>query len=238
MLASGRISCQAMETVLNAVRPGITTRELDAIAYEVITRVGARPSFLNYNGFPGTICASVNDEVVHGIPGDRRLEEGDIISIDLGSILHGYHSDMARTVGVGQISKEHQRLIDVTRESFWRGIRQAVVGNHISDIGRGVQEYVESHGMSVVRSLVGHGIGQEMHEAPDVPNFAGKAKGPVLRRGMTIAVEPMVNLGVKEVKWSDDGWTVRTADGAYSAHYENTIAIGDEGPEILTPLQD
>ena len=236
MRASGKIAVAAMEAVVAAVRPGISTKALDKIALEVITKSGAKASFKGYNGFPGAICASVNDEVVHGIPGKRRLEEGVILSIDLGAIYHGYHSAMARTVPVGKISPEAQNLIDVTRESFYRGIAQALAGNHVSDIGRAVQEYAESHGMGVVRELVGHGVGQNLHEAPDVPNYAGKSKGPRLRAGMTIAVEPMINLGTEKVTWDDDGWTVHTADGKLSAHYENTIAITEGESELLTVL--
>jgi len=237
MRESGRIAAAAMEKTLYAVRAGVTTQELGQIAEEVFSRMGAKASFKGYNGFPGAICASVNDQVVHGIPGPRRLEEGDIISIDLGAIFHGYHSDMARTVGVGRIAPEARRLIDVTRESFFRGIAQARAKNHVVDIGRAVQEYVEQNGLSVVRDLVGHGIGQKLHEAPDIPNFVGRSKGPALRAGMTLAVEPMVNLGAADVQWGKDGWTVTTVDGAYSAHYENTIAITEGEPELLTVLE-
>ncbi len=238
MRESGKIAAAAMEKVLRAVRPGITTLELDKIAMDEITRMGAKASFKGYNGFPGAICTSVNEQVVHGIPGKRRLEEGDIISIDLGAIYHGYHSDMARTVAVGKIAPEARKLIDVTKESFFRGIVHAFARNHVVDISRGVQEYAEANGMSVVRELVGHGVGQNLHEAPDIPNFVTSSKGPILRPGMTIAVEPMLNLGVPGVRWSSDGWTVSTADGRYSAHYENTLAITDAEPEMLTVLED
>ena len=238
MRASARVSEAAMDAVLRAVRPGVSTRELDGIAYDVITRAGATPSFLNYRGFPGTVCASVNEQVVHGIPSNRKLREGDIISIDLGSKLHGYHSDMARTIGVGEIAPEHQRLIAVTKQCFYKGMAAAKAGNRIGDIGRAVQTYAEGEGMGVVRELVGHGIGQEMHQAPDVPNFVGRSRGPAIRPGMTLAIEPMINLGTGKVRWGDDGWTVTTADGEYSAHYENTIVVTENGPEFITEFDE
>ena len=238
MRQAGRVAAQAMEKVLAAVRPGITTGELDRIAFDYIIGAGATPSFKGYGGFPGSICASVNEQVVHGIPGHRRLREGDIISIDLGACLHGFHSDMARTVGVGEIAPEVQRLIDVTKESFYRGIAQAIAGNRIYHISKAIEDYALENGVSVVKELIGHGVGQNLHEAPDVPNFVGRFKGPVLRAGMTIAVEPMLNMGTAEVFEADDGWTVSTVDGKPSAHYENTIAILPEGPcEILTAVE-
>ncbi len=238
MRQAGRVAAQAMEKVLAAVRPGITTGELDRIAFDYIIGAGATPSFKGYGGFPGSICASVNEQVVHGIPGHRRLREGDIISIDLGACLHGFHSDMARTVGVGEIAPEVQRLIDVTKESFYRGIAQAIAGNRIYHISKAIEDYALENGVSVVKELIGHGVGQNLHEAPDVPNFVGRFKGPVLRAGMTIAVEPMLNMGTAEVFEADDGWTVSTVDGKPSAHYENTIAILPEGPcEILTAAE-
>lgn len=209
-----------------------------AIAFDYIIGAGATPSFKGYGGFPGSICASVNEQVVHGIPGHRRLREGDIISIDLGACLHGFHSDMARTVGVGEIAPEVQRLIDVTKESFYRGIAQAIAGNRIYHISKAIEDYALENGVGVVKELIGHGVGQNLHEAPDVPNFVGRFKGPVLRAGMTIAVEPMLNMGTAEVFEADDGWTVSTVDGKPSAHYENTIAILPEGPcEILTAAE-
>lgn len=238
MRQAGRVAAQAMEKVLAAVRPGITTGELDRIAFDYIIGAGATPSFKGYGGFPGSICASVNEQVVHGIPGHRRLREGDIISIDLGACLHGFHSDMARTVGVGEIAPEVQRLIDVTKESFYRGIAQAIAGNRIYHISKAIEDYALENGVGVVKELIGHGVGQNLHEAPDVPNFVGRFKGPVLRAGMTIAVEPMLNMGTAEVFEADDGWTVSTVDGKPSAHYENTIAILPEGPcEILTAVE-
>ena len=238
MRQAGRVAAQAMEKVLAAVRPGITTGELDRIAFDYIIGAGATPSFKGYGGFPGSICASVNEQVVHGIPGHRRLREGDIISIDLGACLHGFHSDMARTVGVGEIAPEVQRLIDVTKESFYRGIAQAIAGNRIYHISKAIEDYALENGVGVVKELIGHGVGQNLHEAPDVPNFVGRFKGPVLRAGMTIAVEPMLNMGTAEVFEADDGWTVSTVDGKPSAHYDNTIAILPEGPcEILTAAE-
>ena len=238
MRQAGRVAAQAMEKVLAAVRPGVTTGELDRIAFDYIIGAGATPSFKGYGGFPGSICASVNEQVVHGIPGHRRLREGDILSIDMGAYLHGFHSDMARTVGVGQISPEAQQLIDITKESFYRGIAQAIAGNRIFHISKAIEEYAVENGVSVVRELIGHGVGHDLHEAPDVPNFVSRFKGPVLRPGMTIAVEPMLNLGTPKVVEADDGWTVSTLDGKLSAHYENTIAIMPEGPcEILTAAE-
>ena len=238
MRQAGRVAAQAMEKVLAAVRPGITTGELDRIAFDYIIGAGATPSFKGYGGFPGSICASVNEQVVHGIPGHRRLREGDIIRIDLVACLHGFHADMARTVGVGEIAPEVQRLIDVTKESFYRGIAQAIAGNRIYHISKAIEDYALENGVGVVKELIGHGVGQNLHEAPDVPNFVGRFKGPVLRAGMTIAVEPMLNMGTAEVFEADDGWTVSTVDGKPSAHYENTIAILPEGPcEILTAAE-
>lgn len=235
MKESAKIAAHVMDLVLDAAREGVTTKQLDRIAESEIRRLGGIPSFLHYEGFPASICSCINDEIVHGIPGSRKLRSGDILTVDLGVILHGYHSDMARTIGIGEISEDAQKLIDVTKESFFRGIRNAVAGNRIVDISRGVQEYAEANGMSVVRPFVGHGIGQEMHEDPEVPNYVTRQRGPVLRPGMTIAVEPMLNLGSKEVSFDDDGWTARTKDGKYSAQYENTIAITADGlPEILT----
>lgn len=234
MRESAKIAAHAMEVVLAAAKEGVTTKELDTIVYNEIVKYGGIPSFLNYEGFPASICSCVNDEIVHGIPGPRRLRSGDILTVDLGVILHGYHSDMARTIGIGQISERAQKLIDVTKESFFRGVEKAVAGNRIVDIGRAVQEYAEANGMSVVRPFVGHGIGREMHEDPEVPNFVTRQRGPVLRAGMALAVEPMLNLGTKEVSFDSDGWTARTKDGEYSAQYENTIIVTDGMCEILT----
>lgn len=234
MKASALIAAHVMDMALDIVQVGVTTREIDNLVNKEIIKCGGIPSFLNYEGFPYSICACVNDEVVHGFPSNRKLKDGDIFTIDLGVILHGYHSDMARTVGVGNISDEAQKLIDVTRECFFKGIRQAVPGNRIVDIGKAVQKHAEENGFSVVRDFEGHGIGQDMHEDPGVPNFQTKFRGPVIRKGLTIAVEPMINTGKYHVKVDDNGWTVRTMDGSLSAQYENTIAVTDGLPEILT----
>ncbi|TDT50412.1 type I methionyl aminopeptidase [Fonticella tunisiensis] len=234
MKKSGRIVAETLAKIEEVIRPGITTKELDKIAEEYITGCGARPSFKGYNGFPATLCTSVNDEVVHGIPGNRVLQEGDIVSIDCGAIYNGFHGDAARTFPVGKISPETQKLIDVTRESFFEGIKYAVVGNRIGDISHAIQVYVESHGFSVVRDYVGHGIGREMHEEPPVPNYGKPGRGPKLTKGMALAIEPMVNMGTYAVKELSDGWTVVTADGKMSCHYENTVVILEDGPEVLT----
>ncbi len=236
MREAGRIVAQAHELIKEAIRPGITTKELDQIAEKYILEVGAAPAFKGYRGFPASICASVNHEVVHGIPGPKRLEEGDIISIDIGSVYKGYYGDAARTHAVGEISPRARELIEVTRESFYEGIKFAKEGYRLSDISHAIQSYVEKHGFSVVRNYVGHGIGTSMHEEPQIPNYGPPGKGPRLKSGMVLAIEPMVNIGTYDVKVLSDGWTVETLDGEYSAHYENTIAITDEEPEILTRL--
>ena len=216
------------------IRPGISTKEIDTIGEEIIRKLGGIPNFKNYNGFPGSFCVSVNDEVVHGIPGERVLQEGDIVSLDAGLIYKGYHSDAARTHAVGQISPEARKLIDVTRESFFAGIKMAKAGNHLFDISNAIDAYVKPYGYGIVRELVGHGIGTSLHEDPQIPNFAQKRRGMKLQAGMTLAVEPMINMGRADVEWLDDDWTVVTADGSLSAHYENTILITDGEPEILT----
>ena len=217
------------------IRPGISTLEIDQFGEKAIRAYGCIPNFLNYNGYPASICVSVNDEVVHGIPKKNRiLQEGDIVSLDAGLIYEGYHSDAARTYGVGKISDEAARLIRVTRESFFEGIKLAQPGNHLFDISEAIQNHVESNGFSIVRDLVGHGIGTHLHEDPQIPNFKEKRKGMKLRPGMTLAIEPMVNEGTFEVEWLDDVWTVVTAGGSLAAHYENTIAITEDGYEILT----
>lgn len=203
----------------------------------MIRSYGCTPSFLNYNGYPASICVSVNDEVVHGIPNKKRiLKEGDIVSLDAGVIWKGYHSDAARTHGVGEISKEAQNLIDATRQSFYEGIKMAVSGNHLNDISKAVDSYISSFGYGIVRDLVGHGVGANLHEDPQIPNFAQRRRGTKLRPGMTLAVEPMINMGGWQVEWLEDDWTVVTKDGSLSAHYENTILITDGEPEILTIL--
>ena len=217
------------------IKPGITTKYLDDQAEKIIKQLDCVSNFKDYNGYPAQICVSVNDEVVHGIPSAKRvLQEGDIVSIDAGLIYKGYHSDAARTHGVGQISPAAQKLIDVTRESFFAGIKMAKAGNRLFDISNAIDAYIKPYGYGIVRELVGHGIGTHLHEDPQIPNFAQKRRGFKLVEGMTFAIEPMVNMGVADVEWMDDDWTVVTSDGSYSAHYENTIVIRDGEPEILT----
>ena len=235
MRAAALIAAAAMDKVIAAVKDGVTTEELDEIAYQYIVGRGAKPSFKGYGGFPGTACISINEQIVHGIPGKRRLHEGDIVSIDLGAYLHGYHSDMARTIGVGKISAEAEMLIRVTQESFFKGIEQAVAGNRIGDIGKAVEAHAKEYGLGVVREYIGHGLGQELHEDPEVPNYDTGRKGPVMRPGLVIAVEPMLTLGTHTVVVAPDGWVASTKDGSLSAHYENTIVINENGPcSILT----
>ena len=235
MRKSGAITKGALELIEKSIRPGISTKQLDKIAHDYIISKGAKPNFLNYNGFPGSICASVNDEVVHGIPSKHRvLKEGDIISIDMGAVLDGWHSDAARTFGVGKISPEAQQLIDVTKQCFFEGIKYAKHGAKLGDISYAIQQYAESYGYGVVRDLVGHGIGTSLHEDPSVPNFGRKGHGVKLAAGMVLAIEPMINEGTWRVEMLDDDWTVVTQDGKLSAHYENTIAITKGDCEILT----
>ena len=216
------------------IRPGITTLELDKIAEDYITSQGAKPSFKGYGGFPGSICTSVNDEIIHGIPSLRKLRDGDIISIDMGSYIGGYHGDCARTFGVGEISAENQKLMDVTKQSFFEGIKFAREGCHLYEISAAVQKYVEENGFSVVRDYVGHGIGRNLHEDPAIPNYRQVGRGPRLQKGMVLAIEPMVNAGTFKIEVLDDGWTTVTADGRNAAHYENTLVITDGEPELLT----
>lgn len=234
MRQAGKVVGETLDILQESIKPGITTGELDRIAEEYIRSRNAIPSFKGYCGFPASICASINNEVVHGIPDERALREGDIISIDCGAILNGYHGDAARTFAVGQISKEAENLIKVTKESFFKGIEKAIVGNRLSDISSAIQQYAEGQGYSVVRDYVGHGIGTEMHEEPEVPNFGRPDRGPKLVEGMVLAIEPMINIGEFHVKVQSNGWTVVTKDGTLSAHYENTVAILNNGPEILT----
>ncbi len=235
MRESCRLLADVFQSLEQAVRPGISTMEINILGDQLIRRHGCIPNFLHYNGFPASICVSVNDEVVHGIPSKHRiLQEGDIVSLDAGLIYKGYHSDMARTFGVGQISPEAQRLIDATRESFFAGIGKARPGNHLHEISNAIDAYIKPFGYGIVRELVGHGIGRHLHEDPQVPNFAQLRRGPRLRPGMTLAVEPMINMGRADVEWLDDDWTVVTQDGSWSAHYENTILITEGDPEILT----
>lgn len=235
-----RESCRRLAVVhkeLEAfVRPGISTRDIDIKGDQLIREMGGIPNFLHYNGYPASICVSVNDEVVHGIPNKHRiLQEGDIVSLDAGMIYEGYHSDAARTHAVGKISSEAQQLIDVTRESFFAGIKMARAGNYLYDISNAIAAFVKPYGYGIVRDLVGHGVGTKLHEDPQIPNFAQRKHGPKLQPGMTLAIEPMINMGRADVEWLDDDWTVVTEDGSYSAHYENTILITESGePEILT----
>jgi methionyl aminopeptidase len=234
MRKAGWIVREAHREVQKAIRPGVTTKELDRIADRVIRKHGAVPSFKGYNGFPGSICTSINDELVHGIPGTRVLREGDIISIDIGAQYEGYHGDSAWTYPVGRISETAQKLLRVTEESLYRGLAKAVPGARIGDISHAIQSYVEAEGFSIVREYVGHGIGRELHEEPSVPNFGSPGRGPRLKPGMTLAVEPMVNEGSRYVRTLNDNWTVVTVDGSLCAHFEHTIAITEEGHEILT----
>ncbi len=235
MREAALIAADAMDEALVAVQPGVRTAEIDAIVYHCIVKAGATPSFKGYNGFPGTACISINEEIVHGIPGNRKLKEGDIVSIDLGAYLHGYHSDMARTVGVGEISEQAKKLIEVTKSSFFKGIEQAVAGKRIIDIGRAIENYATKNHTGVIRDFIGHGIGQSLHEEPDIPNYASPRKGPVLRAGMVLAIEPMLSLGSWETKVADNGWTASTKDGSLAAHYENTVVVTADGPcRILT----
>ena len=234
MRQAGKITAAARALAGEMVRPGVTTQEIDKAVEEFIRKQGAVPSFLNYNGYPASACISVNDEVIHGIPGKRVLQEGDIVSIDVGAYIGGFHGDCAATFACGKISDEAQRLIDVTRQSFFEGIKFAKEGCRVHDISAAVQAYVEGQGFSVVREFVGHGVGAHLHESPEVPNFGRSGRGPRLLRGMTLAIEPMVNLGGAAILQLNDGWTVKTRDGKLSAHYENTILITDGEPEILT----
>jgi methionyl aminopeptidase len=235
MRRAGRIVAETRAVVLAEVRPGVTTAELDAIAEEHIGSQGATPSFKGYRGFPASICASINEEVVHGIPGDRVLREGDLLSLDFGAIWEGYHGDSAVSVFVGEPpSDQVEKLVRVTADSLEAGISQIRAGGRLSDIGHAVHQVVEGAGFSVVREYVGHGIGQSLHEDPQIPNYGPPGRGPELRPGMVLAVEPMVNLGGWETRQLDDGWTVVTADGSPSAHFEHTIALTDDGPEVLT----
>lgn len=235
MRQAGRILARTHDQLAKALRPGMSTWDIDRLGEEIIRSYGCIPSFKNYNGYPASICVSVNDEVVHGIPSKKRiLKEGDIVSLDAGVIYKGYHSDAARTYGIGEISPEARQLIEVTRQSFFEGIKYAKVGNHLNDISSHIQAYAERFGYGVVRDLVGHGIGEHLHEDPEIPNFAQRRRGIKLQAGMTLAVEPMINAGKYDVCWTDDDWTVVTRDGSLSAHYENTILICQDGPEILS----
>ena len=229
-----KITAAARALAGEMVRPGVSTKAIDQAVHDYIVSQGAKPSFLNYNGFPASACVSVNSVVIHGIPGGILLKEGDIVSVDVGAYYQGFHGDCAATFACGAISTEAQKLIDVTKQSFYEGMKFATKGRRVQDISHAIQTYVESNGFSVVRSFVGHGVGRQLHEEPEVPNFGNPGRGPRLVPGMTIAVEPMVNVGTHEVRILKDGWTVVTADGKLSAHYENTVLITDGEPEILT----
>ncbi|KMZ52858.1 type I methionyl aminopeptidase [Dorea sp. D27] len=235
MTESGRILEIVHDELAKALHPGMSTKDIDVLGEEVIRSYGCIPSFLDYNGYPASICVSVNEEVVHGIPDRHRiLREGDIVSLDAGVIYKGYHSDAARTHGIGEISREAAKLVDVTRESFFEGIKYAKEGNYLFEISAAIGRYAESFGYGVVRDLCGHGIGTNLHEAPEIPNYEVNRKGVKLKAGMTLAIEPMINAGTWEVDWLDDNWTVVTRDGALSAHYENTVLITDDEPKLLT----
>lgn len=238
MREAGKILSQVHDIIAKEVRPGVSTWQIDRVAREAIKDFGCKPSFLGYNGYPAAVCVSVNDEVIHGIPSKRRiLQEGDIVSLDAGVIYKGYQSDAARTWACGEISPKAQELIDVTRESFFEGIKYAKAGNHLHDISGAIEDVVTAHGFSCVRDFVGHGIGREMHEDPQIPNFHQKRRGIKLEPGMTLAIEPMVNMGRYDVVWMDDDWTIVTEDGSLSAHYENTILITEGEPEILSLIK-
>ncbi len=235
MRESCRLLAQVHKELEYAIKPGMSTMDINILGDTLIRKMGCIPNFKDYHGYPASICTSVNDEVVHGIPSKHRiLQEGDIVSLDAGLIYKGYHSDAARTHAVGQISPEAQKLLDVTKQSFFEGIKMAKAGNHLHDISNAIDAYVSQFGYGIVRDLVGHGIGTALHEDPQIPNFAQKRKGIKLQAGMTLAIEPMINMGRADVAWLDDDWTVVSEDGSLSAHYENTILITDGEPEILT----
>ncbi len=234
MRRAGKVVAEMHEATRAACKPGVTTADLDTVARDVLERRGATSNFLNYHGFPAVICTSPNSMIVHGIPGDYRLEEGDILSIDCGAIIEGYHGDAAFTMGVGEISAEAQKLIEVTERSLWAGIAQLKKGNALHEVGRAVQDVAEAAGFSVVREYVGHAIGTAMHEEPQVPNYWPGHRGPTLKTGNVFAIEPMVNAGTAETVQLDDGWSVVTADGRLSAHFEHTIAVTEDGPEVFT----
>ena len=235
MTEAGRILEIVHDELAKALKAGMTTKDIDRLGEEIIRSYGCIPSFLNYNGYPASICVSVNEEVVHGIPDSKRIiRDGDIVSLDAGVIYKGYHSDAARTYGVGEISKEAQKLIDVTKESFFEGMKYAKEGNYLFEISAAIGRYAEKHGYGVVRDLCGHGIGTALHEAPEIPNYEMCRRGPKLKAGMTLAIEPMINMGTWQVDWLDDDWTVVTRDRKLSAHYENTVLITKDEPILLT----
>jgi methionyl aminopeptidase len=234
MREAGRIVAETLQLLVDRLRPGLVEKELDEVVRREFRKRGVTPTFLGYYGYPATVCVSVNDEIVHGIPGQREIQDGDIVSIDLGCTHKGFVADSAVTVGVGNVSPAAQRLIEVTRESLWRGIAAARAGARIGEIGHAIQTYVEPLGYSVVREYVGHGVGRQMHEDPQVPNFGSPTSGPVLQAGMVIAIEPMVNAGDWRTKRDSDNWTVRTFDGSLSAHFEHSLAVTEGDPEVLT----
>lgn len=236
MRKAGRVVAEMLDACAAAARPGVTTADLDEVARQVLAKRGAKSNFLGYHGYPAVICTSPNNVIVHGIPGGYRLRDGDIISIDCGAIIEGWHGDAARTIPVGDISEEARKLLRVTEESLWAGIEHVRQGSRLSDIGHAVQTVAEGAGFSIVREYVGHGIGRAMHEEPQVPNYGDPGKGIKLKVGHVLAVEPMVNLGGPDTQLSDDGWTVMTADGTWSAHFEHSIAVTEDGPEVLTVL--
>ena len=239
MKAAGRITGETLLVARELVRPGISTKELDNAIRAYIEKCGAKPSFLGYHGFPGSACISINDEVIHGIPNAKRfLQEGDIVKIDVGACINGFHGDSARTIPVGKVSEEALQLIKATRDSFFAGAQMAVAGNRIGDIGSAISEAIRPYSYGVVREFIGHGIGRNVHEEPDVPNYGTAGRGVRLCNGMTLAIEPMINLGTEKVIVLPDGWTVKTADGSLSAHYENTIAVTPDGVEILTLIDN
>ena len=235
MAEGGKLLASCMEMLENSIKPGMSTLELDKLAYKYIISNGAKPSFLGMYGFPKTLCISVNEEVIHGIPkGNKIIREGDLVSVDGGVFLKGFHTDMARTFMVGQVSEEKQLLVERTKQSFYEGMRFARVGNRVSDISHGVQEYIEKFGYGIVRDFTGHGVGRDLHESPEIPNFGPAGRGTRIVNGMTLAIEPMINLGTEKVTVLADGWTTVTLDGKVSAHYENTVAVIDGEPVILT----
>ena len=238
MIEAGRITGEALLVARESVRAGMSTKELDTIIRNHIEKCGAKPSFLGYHGFPGSACISINDEVIHGIPSEKKiLREGDLVKVDVGAFYHGFHGDSARTIAVGKVSDEALKLIETTRNSFFCGVDALKIGNRIGDVGHAIQSCVEKEGFSVVRKYIGHGIGRDLHESPDVPNYGTAGRGTRLCAGMVIAIEPMVNVGTEEVYELADGWTVKTADGKLSAHYENTVALTSEGPIVMTQLE-
>jgi len=234
MREAGRVVAQVLQLLVKQLRPGLVETELDEIVAKEFAKRGVTPTFLGYNGYPARVCVSINDEIVHGIPGDRQIQEGDLVSIDLGCTYNGFVADCAVSVSVGNIGPEAERLIKITEEALWQGIAAARAGAHLGDIGAAIQSHVESQGLSVVREYVGHGVGRQMHEDPQVPNYGTPGQGPLLRKGMVLALEPMVNIGDWRTKRDADNWTVRTLDGSLSAHFEHTIAITDGDAQVLT----